>query len=47
LGGTLLLSGLLETEVDKINEVYQAIGFEKLTSMKMDDWIGIAYKRIK
>ena len=47
LGGTLLLSGLLETEVDKINEVYQAIGFEKLTSMKMDDWIGIAYKRIE
>ena len=42
--GFLILSGLLEMDREAIEEQYSAIGFTEIDYLKIDDWIGIAFK---
>jgi ribosomal protein L11 methyltransferase len=44
--GILILSGLLEMDRDIINEKFSSVGFDEIDYLKMDDWIGIAFKSI-
>lgn len=44
--GILILSGLLEMDRDVIIEKFSSVGFDEMDYLKMDDWIGIAFKSI-
>ena len=44
--GILILSGLLEMDRDVINEKFSSVRFDEIDYLKMDDWIGIAFKSI-
>jgi ribosomal protein L11 methyltransferase len=43
--GILILSGLLEMDREAIKEKYSSVGFTEIDYLKMDDWIGIVYKK--
>ena len=43
--GILILSGLLEMDRQSIEEKYSSIGFTHIDYMKMDDWIGLVFKK--
>lgn len=43
--GILILSGLLEMDRESIKEKYSDIGFTEIDYLKMDEWIGIVFKK--
>ena len=43
--GILILSGLLEMDRQAIEEKYSLIGFTAIDYMKMDDWVGLVFKK--
>lgn len=45
--GVLILSGLLEMDREVIVSKYTSLGFEEIDYMKMDEWIGLVFKKIK
>jgi len=45
--GVLILSGLLEMDREAIVSKYTSLGFEEIDYMKMDEWIGLVFKKIK
>ncbi|MCZ7611614.1 MAG: 50S ribosomal protein L11 methyltransferase [Ignavibacterium sp.] len=45
--GVLILSGLLEMDREVIVSKYTSLGFEVIDYMKMDEWIGLVFKKIK
>lgn len=45
--GFLILSGLLEMDRETIALKYASIGFSEIDFLKMDDWIGLVFKKIK
>jgi ribosomal protein L11 methyltransferase len=42
--GILILSGLLEMDREAIIDQYSSLGFTEIDFLKMDEWIGIAFK---
>ncbi|MDY0082829.1 MAG: 50S ribosomal protein L11 methyltransferase [Ignavibacteriaceae bacterium] len=44
--GLLILSGLLEMDREVIVSEYSSLGFEEIDFMKMDEWIGLVFKKI-
>jgi ribosomal protein L11 methyltransferase len=43
--GILILSGLLEMDRESIKEKYSDFGFTEIDYLKMDEWIGIVFKK--
>lgn len=43
--GLLILSGLLEMDREAIIEKYSEFGFKEIDYLKLDDWIGIAFRK--
>lgn len=44
-GGTVILSGLLESDKDVIEKKYHSLGFRFIQIEKMDEWIAVAIKK--
>lgn len=44
--GILLLSGLLHIDEKEILKVYDSVGFKLLESVQMDEWIGLALRKV-
>lgn len=45
-GGILVLSGLLEMDKEAIVSKYSEVGFGEIDYLKMDDWIGIVFRKL-
>ncbi|MDT3697337.1 MAG: 50S ribosomal protein L11 methyltransferase [Ignavibacterium sp.] len=45
--GVLILSGLLEMDREVIVSRYSSLGFQEIDYLKMDEWIGLVFKKIK
>ncbi|MBN2571358.1 MAG: 50S ribosomal protein L11 methyltransferase [Ignavibacteriales bacterium] len=43
--GRLILSGLLDTDYNDILKSYSELGLKQIDLMKMDEWIGIVFKK--
>ncbi len=43
--GILILSGLLEMDKEEIVKQYASLGFDEIDFFKMDEWIGIVFKK--
>jgi ribosomal protein L11 methyltransferase len=43
--GILILSGLLEMDRETIVSKYSDTGFKEIDFLKMDDWIGVVFKK--
>ncbi len=43
--GILILSGLLEVDRESIKENYSSVGFTEIDYLKLDEWIGIVFKK--
>lgn len=44
-GGTLVLSGIIDSKEDAVTERYQTLGFEMIERMQIEDWIGHIWRR--
>lgn len=44
--GLLMLSGLLTSDEEDIYMKYQSLGFGFVEKLKMDEWIGLVYKKL-
>lgn len=44
-GGTLILSGIIETQVDGVRDCFGAHGLEFVSSSRQEDWIAMVYRR--
>jgi len=44
-GGTILLSGILDTRLDEIMETTSELGLELLEKIMMKDWVGLAFHK--
>ncbi len=42
--GILILSGLLQTDKNDIEELYSGSGFKLIDTMKMNEWIGLVFR---
>ncbi|MCL6494825.1 MAG: 50S ribosomal protein L11 methyltransferase [Ignavibacterium sp.] len=45
-GGTIILSGLLESDEEEIINKYSSLGFSKIDFMKISEWIGIVFTKL-
>ena len=44
-GGTLILSGLLEQDFEKVNQTYSAAGWNLQRKEQLGEWLALVYKR--
>ncbi|MGI8642675.1 MAG: 50S ribosomal protein L11 methyltransferase [Thermomicrobiales bacterium] len=44
-GGTLVLSGIIETKEDAVRQWFEPRGFELVKRSQMEDWVALVYRR--